>query len=241
MPPSAPPPQKDLSDPTFYEGWDDHDFEWGGALWPKANESIDERFSLGQYIWHPPEQLTHAVASHIDVPLQVATKDGETVQLDFTVSKYWKSESNCEGDEYVYNFQRIKHVDEWEDRRDDILFKHYPPTTDPEPIPVTEILSAVLDRDKREKETRTQDDVMGSLEQALTSYIGKAGPSSQTGGSSEEPRIVPKSDAQEALLASLGVMGSAKPVYSTPFPAYAPVIDPIFRDPVTPQPSVPQA
>jgi hypothetical protein len=203
---------------------------------------IDERFSLGQYIWHPPEQLTHAISPQIDVPLQIATKVGETVELDFTASKYWKSETNCEGDEYVYNFQRIKHVDEWEDRQDDILFKHYPPTADPEPIPVTDILSVVLDRDKKEKETRSQEDVMGSLEQALASYIGNASPhSGQVGSSSEAPHTAPKSNAQEALLASLGVTGVAKPVYSTPFPAYAPVTDPLFRDPVTPKPLTPQA
>jgi hypothetical protein len=229
-----------MNDPTFYEGWDEHDFEWGGALWPKANEVIDERFSLGQYIWHPPEQISHAISPDIDVPLQVATKVGETVELDFTASKYWKSETNCEGDEYVYNFQRIKHVDEWQDRQDDILFKYYPATADPEPIPVVDILSVVLDRDKKEKATRSQEDVMGSLEQALTSYIGHAGPPDQAGASSDAPHTVPTNSAQEALLASLGVTGVAKPVYSTPFPAYAPVTDPLFRDPVTPKPPTPQ-
>jgi hypothetical protein len=63
--------------------------------------------------------------------------------------------------------------------------------------------------------------VMGSLEQALSSYIGTAAPSA-AGSSTGAPNGKPvKRDATEALLASLGVSGEAKPVYTTPFPAYA--------------------
>lgn len=83
---------------------------------------IDERFSLGQYIWHPPQRVSIAISLNIAEEVEALPRpkaDEPPPKADFSVSKYWKSESNSEGDEFVFNFQRIRYVDEWEAIKDD--------------------------------------------------------------------------------------------------------------------------
>ncbi|KAF2429012.1 hypothetical protein EJ08DRAFT_698806 [Tothia fuscella] len=223
-PPPSPQP-KDMKDPTFYDGWDNDDYEWGGALWPKASEVIDERFSLGQYIWHPPEAVSTAISLEQDEPLAIIPrpKIGEPpAKREFSVSKYFKEVIGSEGDEFVFNFQRIRYMGEWEDSKNDPIFIFYPENTPVEPISLQTLLPHVLEQDRAGKKATPEEDVMGSLEKALASYIPN--PDTTAGAQADGP------SKQEALLASLGVSGVPKPVYSTPFPAYAPVTeDPLFH------------
>jgi hypothetical protein len=165
-----------------------------------------------------------------EVPRQKA--DEPPPKTDFSVSKYWKSESNSEGDEFVFNFQRIRYIDEWEAIKDDPIFIRYPEDGQPQPVPVQTILPEVLKRDRELKEALPKEDVMDSLEKTLEMYIPNPNSAASAQAAPGHPEVAIQSSKQEALLASLGVSGIPKPVYSTPFPAYAPVTeDPLFSRP----------
>lgn len=197
---------KDRNDPTFYDGWDDEDYEFGAALWPGKGEQVVEEFSIGQYIWHPPVRVTLAIPSNVDdeVPLATAAQTNDP-KANLVASKYFQGESG-EGLEYVYNFQRIRYVDSWSDSKNDPLFKVFTEQELHEDvIPADNVLEQVLSRgDEPFKSSTTV-----VLDEALTTYLNGA----------DAPG---KSTEAEQLLASLGVSGTPKPVYSTPFPAYAP-------------------
>jgi hypothetical protein len=145
---------------------------------------------------------------------------------ELITSKLFQGKENeNEGSEYVYTFQRIRNIeDEWAERKDDPIFRRFSSEGIDKYLDVEQVKEQVLEdaRRLRESDSKGNGDVMGSLEQVLSSYIGTAAPSaagSSTGAPDGKPA---KSDATEALLASLGVSGEAKPVYTTPFPAYAP-------------------
>ncbi|TID25635.1 hypothetical protein E6O75_ATG03498 [Venturia nashicola] len=215
---------KGRDDPTFYDGWDDDEFDMEDVLWPKSSDAIDERFSIGQYIWHPAERLTRAISVNIDVPLWPAPV-AQRHDRNIIVSKYFQGkEDENEGSEYIYTFQRIRNVEnEWAERKDDPIFRTFSPQDSDRFLDVEQVKQQVLEdaRRLRESDSKDETDVMGSLEEALSSYIGTAAP--PAAGSTTEPPdgTAVKAGSTEALLASLGVSGEAKPVYNTPFPAYA--------------------
>ncbi|RDI76896.1 hypothetical protein Vi05172_g13117 [Venturia inaequalis] len=217
---------KHRNDPTFYDGWDDDEFDMEDVVWPKSSDIIDERFSIGQYIWHPAERLTRAISSNIDVPLLPASV-AQRHARKIIVSKYFQGkEEENEGSEYIYTFQRIRNVEnEWAERKDDPIFRSFPPQDSNKFLDVKQVRQQVMEdaRRLRESDSKDETDVMGSLEQALSSYIGTGAPSAS--GSTTGPpdgKAVKGGSSTEAALASLGVSGEAKPVYTTPFPAYAP-------------------
>ena len=161
---------KDRSDPTFYDGWDDQEFEWGMAIWPKPGEVMEDRFSIGQYIWHPAAQVTRAIPPNVDdeVPLANATQKYDP-NANIIVSKYFDEDGD--GDEYVYNFQRIRYVEAWSTRKYDPLFRLFThEELHEDVIPAHLVLQQVLNRvDEQPKQTP---DIMTSLESALSAYIG---------------------------------------------------------------------
>jgi len=198
---------KDRSDPTFYDGWDDGEFEYGGALWiPQKGDSSQDSLSLGQYIWHGPQLITKAVSVKIDEMVEVATVEQKYDSNHFVIaSKYYHTEDS-EGHEYVHTFQRIRDKDEWKERKDDPLYKTFTHAELHEDVyTLDEVFQQCLARPKE-----IPVDMEAFLEANLTGYFNGT-----KGGSG-------KNLEAENVLASLGVTGSAKPVFATPFPAYNP-------------------
>ncbi|KIW00473.1 hypothetical protein, variant [Verruconis gallopava] len=215
---SVPPPEpaptpsvktviKDRSDPTFYDGWDDEEFEYASAFWiPPKGDTSHEALSIGQYIWHSAVPVSRAVSIDIDDLVSVATPQRSDQKTPVIPSKYFETFED-EGYEYVLTFQRIKDVDAWEERKDDPLFKVF---TDVElhedVVPTDEVFRQVLSRPKADDRKDIMDKLIANLGAYLNGTKGGIGKNVET----------------ENILASLGVTGTAKPVFATPFPAYNP-------------------
>jgi hypothetical protein len=199
---------KDRSDPTFYDGWDDGEFEYGGNLWiPPKGDTSHDALSLGQYTWLAPQQITRAIKIKIDEPVEVATVDQKYDPRHHVVASKYYDTIDAEGHEYVHSFQRIRSLDEWKERKNDPLYKRFTHAELHEDVvPAEEVFKQVLERPKEHDHIDAAAEMMANLTGYLDGTKGGSG----------------KNLEAENLLASLGVTGSAKPVFATPFPAYNP-------------------
>lgn len=194
---------------------DDWDFEFDGAIWPKANEPVDPNFSLGVIIWRPAKQATRALPSNFaDAEEQALKPPAEKLGNGESVSVYFTAENSHEA------FLNVRQTDEWYRIRKDPVFVVF---TDEDMarslIPIEECL-ALRDRpDELVEEAEEEDEVMhdaswnvmDNLEQALSGNGGepKSLMAEETGGST-------KDQEQEDILAKLGVTGTAKPPSDDP-------------------------
>jgi hypothetical protein len=209
----------------LYLEWDDWDFDFDGAIWPKGNELIDPNFSLGVLIWHPPKQVTRALPStHHEAnenalrPPPPKLGNGESVSIYFDLHNTYEA------------FLNVRETDDWPHVRDDPAFVEFPKG----PCDMIRIEDVCQNRYRDWADVETEvnprkensDSIMDNLEQALesgqNSSGGKATPSSGNKLATyvkAEP-VSPISKSQEGILASLGVTGPAKPVQDTqgPFP-----------------------
>lgn len=229
QPASAPPPVSTSHDSEsgskseLYLAWDDWDFDFDGAIWPKSNEPVDPNLSLGVIIWHPAKQMTRALPAtfeeaedHSLKPTPEKLCNGESVSIYFT------AENSHEA------FLDVRQTDEWDYIRDDPIFVVF---TDEEMqhnlVPLEDCI-AQRDRPDELAEDLTRDEdsemreadwsVMDNLEQALSGGTENSKPPTQA--SEAAP---PKLQTQEDILAALGVTGQPKPVSGEAMPFPMPV------------------
>jgi hypothetical protein len=185
----------------------DWDFDFEGAIWPKANEPVDPNLSLGQIVWHPAEQVTRALPSSA-IEAQKQADDPAAKKLDNaeSVSIYFTADNSHEA------FLDIRQTDDWEKIKDDPVFVVFTDDMMASLIPIEECI-ALRDRPDEPVEESSQDekdqamqdsssswDVMNDLEQALSGTAENekmSSPPQHTGPSKEQ--------VQEELLAKLGV------------------------------------
>ncbi|EAT83847.2 hypothetical protein SNOG_08679 [Parastagonospora nodorum SN15] len=83
--------------PHLFLAWDDWDFDFEGAIWPKSNEPVDPNLSLGVIIWHPAKQVTRALPSTFDQAEDQALKPApEKLDNGESVSVYFMAENSHE-------------------------------------------------------------------------------------------------------------------------------------------------
>ncbi|KAF2803059.1 uncharacterized protein BDZ99DRAFT_526805 [Mytilinidion resinicola] len=200
--------------PDLYLGWDDWDFDFDGAIWPKGNEPIDPNLSLGVLIWHPPKQVTRALKSTFDEAEEDALKppkpklgNGESCSIYFGLRNSYEARLD------------VRQTDDWEHVCDDPVFTKFP-VGETEMIRIDDV---IRNRDRpdwehlddelrfgRDEDRKNSDwNIMDNLEQALES--------GQTSAGKSAPSVKPErglnrlTQGQEDLLLKLGVTGSPTP------------------------------
>ncbi|KAF1955769.1 hypothetical protein CC80DRAFT_414098 [Byssothecium circinans] len=200
--------------PQLFLAWDDWDFDFDGAIWPKANEPVDPDFSLGVIIWRPAKQVTRALPSNFAQAEEQALKPpAERLGNGESVSIYFTHENSHEA------FLDVRQTDEWYKIRKDPVFVVF---TDEEMsrnlVPIEECI-ALRDRpDEPVEEIEDEDEdmpdstwsVMDGLEQALSSNTEDV----KTAFS--KAREERRDQTQEDILAKLGVTGTPKPPSNEP-------------------------
>lgn len=216
----------------MFLAWDDWDFDFDGAIWPKANEPVDPNLSLGVIIWRPAKQVTRALpCTYADAEEQALKPPAEKLGNGESVSIYFTTENSHEA------FLDVRQTDGWYKIQRDPVFVIF---TDEEMaqnlVPIEECV-ALRDRPDEPLEAIKDDDeemhdstwnVMDHLEQALSSNTedGKSSGFSQGPGPSNN-------QTQEDVLARLGVTGSPKPPSNEPMPFSLPMEE-------KPPPSLPE-
>jgi hypothetical protein len=204
--------------PQLFLAWDDWDFDFEGAIWPKSNEPVDPNLSLGVIIWHPAEQMTRALPSTFDEAEGEALEPApEKLNNGESVSMYFTAENSHEA------FLDVRQTDDWEKVRDDPIFVIFSDEDMGGNLVSLEDCIAQRDRPDASQERFASDgdeempdatwSVMDHLEQVLSSVNGA--PEAQT--VKEEVLSLPKL-SQEDVLAKLGVTGNAKPPSGEPQP-----------------------
>ncbi|KAF1965342.1 hypothetical protein BU23DRAFT_574956 [Bimuria novae-zelandiae CBS 107.79] len=216
--PTSAQPQSATSDsapgekPPLFLGWDDWDFDFEGAIWPKANEPVDPNLSLGVITWRPAKQVTRALPATFEEAEEQSLRppaenlgNGESVSLYFTTENSYKA------------FLDVRRTDEWYLVKDDPAFVVFTDEEMERNLISIEDCLALRDRPdepvegKVEKADAEMQDptwnVMDNLEQALSGDmedVKQPTPPRPSGHSLRD-------QAQEDILARLGVTGSPKP------------------------------
>lgn len=211
----------------LYLAWDDWDFDFDGAIWPKSNEPVDPNLSLGVIIWHPAKQATRALpATFEEAEEQSLRPTPETLGNGESVSVYFTAENSHEA------FLDVRQTDAWEYIKDDPIFVLF--TEEEMQHNLVPIEDCISQRDRSdeplEPDTNTNDaemheadwSVMDNLEQALSARGGEA--------ESTQPQT------QEDILASLGVTGLPKPVSQETMLFPMPVREPRSAVPLSKEP-----
>ncbi|KAF1919757.1 hypothetical protein BDU57DRAFT_513026 [Ampelomyces quisqualis] len=201
----------------LYLAWDDWDFDFEGAIWPKSNEPVDPNLSLGVIIWHPAKQVTRALPSTFDAAEEQALRPApEGLDNGESVSMYFTTENSHEA------FLDVRQTDEWETIRDDPIFVVFNDKDMRQNLVSLEDCIAQRDRpdalfqsaqnDNDEEMPDASWSVMDHLEQVLCSTRGAP----QTKGIRLKETHTDVS--QEDVLARLGVTGAPKPPSHDPLP-----------------------
>ncbi|KZM25897.1 hypothetical protein ST47_g2907 [Ascochyta rabiei] len=226
--------------PDLYLAWDDWDFDFDGAIWPKSNEPVDPNLSLGVIIWHPAKQMTRALPATFEEAEEQSLKptpeklgNGESVSIYFTADNSHEA------------FLDVRQTDDWDYVQDDPAFVVF---TDEEMqhnlIPVEDCI-AQRDRldDSVEVDAKVGDAVMHEADWSIMDHLEQA---LSTSGEDVKTADLTRADesanpqTQEDILASLGVTGLPKPVSGepVPFPVPSPEEKPSVLLPVKPAASL---
>ncbi|KAF2031481.1 hypothetical protein EK21DRAFT_63153, partial [Setomelanomma holmii] len=230
--PSSATEEKSTGKPSLFLAWDDWDFDFEGAIWPKSNEPVDPALSLGVIIWHPAKQVTRALPSTFEEAEEQALKPTpDKLDNGESVSMYFMAENSHEA------FLDVRQTDEWESIRDDPIFVIFTDEDLRRDLVSLEDCIAQRDRPDEPAEDVPKDDdeempdaswsIMDHLEQVLSSVNG-----GQETKSSMQERAAPR-PSQEDILASLGVTGVPKPPSDEPVPT--PFPDSNARSPALPE------
>lgn len=221
-PPTDPKPATENGEKKqLYLGWDDWDFDFEGAIWPKANEPVDQNLSLGVIIWRPAKQVTRCLPAFFKQAEEQALKaPAPKLGNGESVSEYFSLENAHQA------FLDIRQTDDWHKIKNDPVFVVFPEDKDMELITLEECIAKRDRPDEPFEEPKVSEDeemhdsnwnVMDNLEQALS------GEHDNSKRSRPEPSKAPKpNQEQEDILARLGVTGSPKPpsdeTVEIPFP-----------------------
>lgn len=202
--------------PQLYLAWDDWDFDFEGAIWPKSNEAVDPTLSLGVIIWHPAKQVTRALPSTFDEAEEQALRPPpESLSNGDSVSIYFMAENSHEA------FLDVRQTDEWERIKDDPIFVVF--TDEAMQQNLVSFEDCIAQRERPDEETAmVQDDqdeqmpdaswnIMDHLEQELASNNRAPQPNGRVG-------TTITNSSQEDILAKLGVTGAPKPPSDEPMP-----------------------
>jgi hypothetical protein len=196
----------------LFLGWDDWDFDFDGAIWPKANEPVDPDLSLGVITWRPAKQVTRALpATFEDAEEQSLKPPAEKLGNGESVSLYFTAENSYEA------FLDVRKTDQWDDIKDDPVFVVFTDQKMEGNLVSIEnclglrdrcddLVSEVVGKGDENTNDRTWS-VMDNLEQALSGDmedIKKPSPPHPAENSLRD-------QTQEDILAKLGVTGSPKP------------------------------
>jgi hypothetical protein len=198
--------------PELYLAWDDWDFDFDGAIWPKSNEPVDPNLSLGVIIWHPAKQMTRALPATFDEAEEQSLRPApEKLGNGESVSIYFTADNSHEA------FLDVRQTDAWEYIQSDPAFVMF---TDEEMqhnlVPVEECIAQrdrpdePLDVDLKGEDAEMCEadwSVMDHLEQVLSA----SGEDSKLANVVPEPELAKAHATQEDILAALGVTGSPKP------------------------------
>ncbi|KAJ4366025.1 hypothetical protein N0V95_000251 [Ascochyta clinopodiicola] len=208
--------------PELYLAWDDWDFDFDGAIWPKSNEPVDPNLSLGVIIWHPAKQMTRALPATFEEAEEQSLKptpeklgNGESVSIYFTANNSHEA------------FLDVRQTDDWDYVRDDPAFVMF---TDEEMqnnlVPVED---CIAQRDRLDEpvdaDAKAGDAVMQEADWSIMDHLEQA---LSTSGEDSKTAALTRTDApvnpqtQEDILASLGVTGLPKPVSGEPVSLHIP-------------------
>ena len=189
----------------------DWDFDFDGAIWPKASEPVDPNLSLGQVVWHPADQVTRALPSsaaegqkQADNPPAKKLGNAESVSIYFTVENSHEA------------FLDVRQTDDWDKIKDDPVFVVFTDEMMADYIPIADSIALhdrpdepieELESQKKEDETMHDSswDVMDDLEQALSGTADDQKPPTP-----RQTASLSRNQAQEDILAKLGVTGKPK-------------------------------
>lgn len=227
----------------LYLAWDDWDFDFDGAIWPKSNEPVDPNLSLGVIIWHPAKQMTRALPATFEEAEEQSLKPTpEKLGNGESVSIYFTAENSHEA------FLDVRQTDEWDYIKDDPVFVIFnDEETHQNLVPVEDCIAQRERPDEfAENITKNEDaempeadwSVMDNLEQALSGGAEDSTPASHASKAASH-----KPQTQEDILAALGVTGQPKPISgeSMPFPMPAQEIRKDVSLPDKPRTSLPPA
>lgn len=224
--------------PELYLAWDDWDFDFDGAIWPKSNEPVDPNLSLGVIIWHPAKQMTRALPATFEEAEEQSLKPTpEKLGNGESVSIYFTAENSHEA------FLDVRQTDDWEYVQDDPAFVVF---TDDEMqhnlVPVEECI-AQRDRpdEPTEVDAKTEDSEMREADWSIMDHLEKAlsarSDDPKPGNLAREAEPA-QPQTQEDVLALLGVTGSPKPVLEEPVQFSMPIPE---ERPLAPLPAKPEA
>ncbi|KAF1846641.1 uncharacterized protein K460DRAFT_367386 [Cucurbitaria berberidis CBS 394.84] len=192
----------------LFLAWDDWDFDFEGAIWPKSNEPVDPALSLGVIVWHPAKQMTRALPSTFGEAEEQALKPSpEKLDNGESVSVYFMAENSHEA------FLDVRQTDEWEQIRGDPVFVVF--TDEEMQRNLVSLEDCIAQRDRLDDETGQDEDhemhdatwdIMDNLDQALSGRNGDSKPTRLKQEAFSSPR-----QTQEDVLAMLGVTGAPKP------------------------------
>ncbi|KAK7188178.1 hypothetical protein DPSP01_001722 [Paraphaeosphaeria sporulosa] len=189
----------------LFLGWDDWDFDFDGAIWPKANEPVDPDLSLGVITWRPAKQVTRALpATFEDAEEQSLRPPAEKLGNGESVSLYFTAENSYEA------FLDVRKTDDWYNIKDDPAFVIFTDEEMKKNLISIEDCVSLRDRPDEKGDEDMNDpswNVMDNLEQALSGDmedVKKPTPPDSCGKPSRD-------QVQEDILAKLGVTGSPKP------------------------------
>ncbi|KAF2188119.1 hypothetical protein K469DRAFT_768460 [Zopfia rhizophila CBS 207.26] len=208
--------------PQLFLGWDDWDFDFDGAIWPKGNEPIDSNLSLGVIIWRPAKQVTRALPStYEDAEEQALKPPAEKLNNAESVSIYFTQANSHQA------FLDVRDTSEWRKIKNDPIFVVFPDDKDMDLIPIEDCISKrdrpdeQLEEIKVEEEDEEMEDstwnVMDNLEQALSGQDADVKPQPPPTNTEYS-----RDKKQEDILAMLGVTGSPKPPSNDPPPHLLP-------------------
>ncbi|KAF2459042.1 hypothetical protein BDY21DRAFT_199717 [Lineolata rhizophorae] len=220
----------------------DWDLDFDGPLWPKADEPVDQTFSLGQIIWHPSERTRRCMPADFFEAEELATKDLPPVPPDAppTMSRYFERLEDRRG---IFHCS-VHETEEWEYLKNDPVFRTFE-----RPWRMISIYDVLASRN-RPDEPEEMEDSQQSIDRSwvpprpvdfrpdgASDGTKIYGPNSNEahgdtrmdicGEITPPPSAAPEttrhnSKEREDILAKLGVTGSPKPVYPTPSPAFLP-------------------
>jgi hypothetical protein len=228
--------------PQLFLAWDDWDFDFDGAIWPKSNEPVDPNLSLGVIIWRPAKQVTRALPSTwAEAEEQALKPPAEKLGNGESVSVYFTWENSHEA------FLDVRQTDEWHVIKDDPIFVVFPDDKDMDLIPLEECIAKrdrpdePLEEGQEYRDTEMRDanwNVMDNLEQALSGLTEDAKPETPV-----QSKALTRDQQQEDILAKLGVTGTPKPPSDEPFTLPSQAVDekpPASLPQKPPKPAMPQ-
>ncbi|KAH7089214.1 hypothetical protein FB567DRAFT_591322 [Paraphoma chrysanthemicola] len=225
QPPSATENDTPHGKPSLFLAWDDWDFDFEGAIWPKSNEPVDPALSLGVIIWHPAKQVTRALPSTFNQAEEQALKPTpDKLDNGESVSVYFTAENSHEA------FLDVRQTDEWESIRHDPIFVVF--TDEEMHSNLVSLEDCIAQRERPDEGTEQvrrdanedMPDASWSVMDHLEQVLSNTNESSQA-RSIQPQQSRPYQPSQEDILAKLGVTGAPKPPSLEPVPLPFPTVD----------------